>query len=214
MTFDKVVIATTSRAKFVEFSSAYRFINDELKPKMQLISLEEAYENRRIPKVEETGTSFDENAKIKAQFYAKDLNLPCISDDSGLCIDILDGRPGLFSARYMGEASFEEKVEHLIHEMKERGFNQSTAHYVCSLAFVDPRGKELLTTGVCFGMFKEKGAGCNGFVYDRHFYPEFSGVESDQSYAQLGRDVKDTTSHRFRAFKVLLQLLKMEEQRK
>ncbi len=155
-----------------------------------------------VEEPEETGTTFMENALLKARYYAKATNRPCLADDSGLTVDILDGAPGVYSARYAGHHGDDNaNNEKLIRELQ--GKRDRTGHYVCALALVYPDGREVTAEGYCDGLVQDEPKGENGFGYDPYFYvPEF-----EKTMAELSIDVKETISHRGRALRELISKL-------
>ena len=155
--------------------------------------------------VEETGTTFLENAVIKAQAYAKATGVPTIADDSGLQVDALDGAPGVFSARYAGEqTSFPEKISRLLSEVKATGTSKRSAAFVCSMAVADARGEIIITAdGVCHGMLADGPRGTGGFGYDPIFIPE--GYQ--ETFGELSALTKREISHRARAAKKIFRYL-------
>lgn len=119
-----------------------------------------------IEEPEETGTTFMENALLKARYYAKATNRPCLADDSGITLDVLNGAPGVYSARYAGHHGDDNaNNEKLIRELQ--GKRDRTGHYVCALALVYPDGREVTAEGYCDGLVQDEPKGENGFGYDR-----------------------------------------------
>ena len=152
----------------------------------------------------ETGTSFAENALIKARAAATATGRPALADDSGIEAAALKGAPGVWSARYAGEhASDEQNLERLLSEVPREG-DRSVA-YVCVLAYVEPGGQEHLAWGRCEGDLAEEPRGSGGFGYDPAFVPRELG--DGRTMAELSPEEKDAISHRGRAARELLQLL-------
>jgi XTP/dITP diphosphohydrolase len=151
-----------------------------------------------MPHIEETGTTFDENAYLKASFTARILGLPAMADDSGLCVDSLDGAPGVFSARYGGEdATDEQRCAKLLGELK--GQSNRKASFECVISIAVPPGAALTYEGSCDGLIAETPAGKNGFGYDPIFYyPPLK-----KTFAQLSQQEKSEVSHRGIALKEL-----------
>jgi XTP/dITP diphosphohydrolase len=149
-----------------------------------------------IPCIEETGTTFDENAYIKASFTAKLLGMPAMADDSGLCVDALNGAPGVYSARYAGEdATDEQRCAKLLEELK--GQTNRNAAFECVISIAVPPGPALTYEGRCEGLISNTPAGTNGFGYDPIFYyPPLK-----KTFAQLTREEKSNVSHRGIALK-------------
>ena len=155
---------------------------------------------------DETGTTFEENALIKAETICKASGLPTIADDSGLCVDALGGAPGVYSARYCGHHGDDEaNNDKLLEEMKDVPAEQRGAKFVAAVCFILPTGQHLTCRGECPGRVAfERLAGDYGFGYDPLFIPAECGVgrigkrpnAEGRSYAQLTPDEKDAISHR------------------
>ena len=155
--------------------------------------------------VEENGTTYEENAMIKAREVAKYTDAIVMADDSGLEIDYLNKEPGIYSARYMGEdTSYRIKNGNLIDRLAGVPDEQRTARFVCAIAAVLPDGKELTTRGVIEGRIGYEEKGENGFGYDPIFYvPEFG-----KTTAELTEEEKNQVSHRGRALEIMKEELK------
>ena len=139
---------------------------------------------------EENGTTFAENALIKARYYATQGQMPCLADDSGLAVDALDGRPGVFSARYAPTDA--ECIARLLDELRDIPAEKRTARFVCAAALCMPDGLEIVETGTCEGQIVFAPRGSNGFGYDPVFYlPDL-----DCTMAELSAEEKNTRSHR------------------
>ena len=161
---------------------------------------------------EETGTTFAENARIKAEAFCKASGLPTVADDSGLCVDALHGAPGVYSARYAGhhgdDAANNAK---LLHEMRQVPAENRTARFVSAVCFILPNGRKLLVEGECPGTVAFSETGTNGFGYDPLFVPDRVGLPDGstventarRSYAELADGEKDAISHRGRAMEKL-----------
>lgn len=155
-----------------------------------------------LPEVEETGTTFAENALLKAESACKVTGMPAIADDSGLVVDALGGAPGVYSARYAGEgATDRQRYEKLLEELREVPTEQRTARFVSAVCCVFPDGKIITAEGACEGIiaFEPKGEG--GFGYDPIFFV------GERSYAEMTAEEKDSISHRGRALAKLAQEL-------
>ena len=144
-----------------------------------------------IPPVIEDGNTFDDNAYKKASFTAKVLGFPALADDSGLCVDALDGAPGVHSARYGGKTlSDEERCKNLLKEME--GLTNRSASFHCVISIAVPQGPALTYEGKCDGEITDRPVGENGFGYDPIFYyPPLK-----KTFAQLTMDEKNAVSHR------------------
>ena len=161
---------------------------------------------------EETGTTFAENARIKAEAFCQASGLPTVADDSGLCVDALSGAPGVYSARYAGhhgdDAANNAK---LLHEMQDVPADKRAARFVSAVCFLLPDGRELLVEGECPGTVAFTETGTNGFGYDPLFVPDRVGLPDGttaentarRSYAELADAEKDAISHRGRAMEKL-----------
>lgn len=152
---------------------------------------------------EETGVTFAENAYIKAKAALEATGLTCLADDSGLCVDALDGRPGVYSARWGGLGSDAERNEHLLRQME--GITQRTARFVCAIVCLlpGPNGTEtrIDASGECVGELLTEPCGESGFGYDPLFFlPEYG-----KSMAELTPEEKNKISHRGQALRSLLE---------
>ncbi len=147
-----------------------------------------------IPEVEEDGETFDDNAYKKASFAARVLGFPALADDSGLVVDALAGRPGVFSARYGGEdATDAKRCQKLLAELE--GVSNRKAAFECVISIAVPSGPALTYEGRCEGMIAPSAAGRNGFGYDPiFFYPPL-----EKTFAQLTPEEKNRISHRGKA---------------
>jgi XTP/dITP diphosphohydrolase len=143
--------------------------------------------------IDETGQTFKENAIIKAEFVSRKYNKVVFADDSGLSVDALNGRPGVYSARYAGEnASDQENINKLIRELEGISFDDRTATFHCALAIATPNQETVVFHGKCEGFITETQQGEGGFGYDPVFYvPRFK-----RTMAELTSDEKNSISHR------------------
>jgi XTP/dITP diphosphohydrolase len=156
------------------------------------------------PEVEETGTSYADNARLKARAVAEALGLPALADDSGIEVDALGGGPGPRSARYAGEdATDEENLRHLMRAVAGVPGAGRTARYRCVAMLAFPDGTELQAEGVCDGILTAKRRGSEGFGYDPIFVP----AGWDRTMAELAPPEKDRISHRGRALRSLRGLV-------
>ena len=156
-----------------------------------------------ITDAEETGTTFAENARIKAESGCRETGLPCIADDSGLCIDALDGRPGVYSARYAGghDTPYSHKMAVLLDEMKDVPKEKRTARFVSSVCCIFPDGRELCVEGTCEGWIGFEPEGSGGFGFDPVFYV------GEKSFATFTPEEKDAVSHRGNSLRLLAEKL-------
>lgn len=157
--------------------------------------------------VVEDGDTFAANAALKATQQAKHLRQWVLADDSGLEVDVLDGEPGVYSARFAGQnASDESNNRRLLERLAEVPLERRTAHYVCHVTLANPAGTVCANShDVCHGRIRFEPAGANGFGYD----PLFEVVEYHRTFGELGPSVKRAISHRSRAMRgILLELRK------
>jgi XTP/dITP diphosphohydrolase len=157
---------------------------------------------------QETGTTFAENALIKASAAADATGRPAIADDSGIVVEALGGAPGIYSARYAGEgATDEQNLAKLLEEL--RGSDDRRAAYVCALALVEPGGGREVFEGRCEGTLISDPRGTGGFGYDPAFVPEDRPPGDERTMAELPAEEKDAISHRGRAARAFAEWLSM-----
>ncbi len=191
----KIFIATKNHNKLKELERI-------LKP-MGFEVLSENDLPKPLEEVEETGATYEENALLKANSGLAQTGLITVADDSGLSVDILDGAPGLYSARYSGEgATYESNNEKLLNALKNVPYEKRTAVFVSAIACVFPDGRSFTVRGECNGYVAEKCSGNGGFGYDPIF------VCSAGCYAELSSEEKDKVSHRGKALRKFKQELK------
>ncbi|MGE9292918.1 MAG: RdgB/HAM1 family non-canonical purine NTP pyrophosphatase [Puniceicoccales bacterium] len=160
-----------------------------------------------MPEVDENGKTFAANARLKAEALASKLpeGTWALADDSGLCVNILSGAPGILSARYAGIGSTDDdNNRRLMDELAMVPATRRAAKFVCCFVLLDRQGREHIFTGVCPGRIIQTRRGLGGFGYDPLFVPE--GYE--ETFAQLGEEVKNSISHRARAVQALIEWLK------
>lgn len=188
---DTVIIATKNKGKAKEFEKLFLPHGLIVKTLLDYPELDD---------VEETGTTFFENAILKAETIAKVLGTRVIADDSGLEVDALEGRPGVYSARYAGsEKSDEANIDKVLEELQDVPESERTARFCCALAMAEP-GKETLTVfGTCEGHILRERRGTNGFGYDPVFFVDAKG----KAMAELSSEEKNKISHRAMAIKEL-----------
>jgi XTP/dITP diphosphohydrolase len=157
--------------------------------------------NSPLEEPEETGSSFVENAELKAKYYAEHIGLPALADDSGLCVDALEGAPGIYSARWGGEnKDFNLAMKRVEEEMK--GTNNLSARFVCALSLYWPEEEHVESfVGKVEGTIQFPPKGDKGFGYDPIFVPK----GYDQTFAELSHEIKQRISHRADAFNQLIQ---------
>ena len=189
------VIASNNQKKADELERILSPLGINVKTAAQLgISLDD---------VEETGMTFKENAEIKAEAALKKTGMPSIADDSGLMVDALGGRPGVYSARYAD--TDEDKINKLISEFAATGSENRDAHFACVICCAFPYGRKIFAYGRCDGTIGVAPVVNNGFGYDPIFF-----VEGNKTFAELSDSQKDAMSHRGRALRELSELLRNE----
>jgi len=190
----KLVIATRNQGKIAEFGRILDALSDGA---IELVGIDQFPD---LVDVEETGTTFQENALLKARYAATMTGLPAISDDSGLCVDALNGAPGIFSARWAGIHSNDKaNVEKVLDELNRVPDGKRGAHFICVAALVMPDGREEVTEGVFHGTILHAAIGNHGFGYDPIFAPLGMSISS----AQMSADEKDAVSHRGKSLRAI-----------
>ena len=190
---EKFVLATHNPGKLKEMSDILaRFGVEVVSPGDLGITVD----------VEETGTTFAENAMLKAKAICAAAKLPAIADDSGLCVDALNGGPGVYSARYGGEG-LDDKGRYMLLLNNMRGQTTRAAHFTCSIACAFPNGDTLTAEGCCDGTIAFAPMGEGGFGYD----PVFFVPEKAKTFGQLTAEEKSTISHRGKALKSFAEKL-------
>lgn len=190
---DKLVVASTNQGKINEI----RRMLDDIG--IEVVSMDEVIDHIEI---EETGTTFKENAMIKAETVMNMIHLPTLADDSGLEVDAMNKEPGIYSARFLGyDTSYDIKNQYILDYVKGK---DRTCRFVCAMALALP-GQETITIEETFeGMVSEKMCGENGFGYDPIFYyPPLK-----KTSAEMSMDEKNQYSHRAKALKKLYKILK------
>jgi XTP/dITP diphosphohydrolase len=183
----KLVLATRNQGKITEF----RRILDALAPgAIQLIGVDQFPD---LVDVDETGSTFEENSLLKARYTCQATGLPAIADDSGLCVDALNGGPGIFSARWAGSHGNDQaNLEKVLDQLKDVPDEKRTAHFMCVASLVLPDGREQVAEGRFEGHILHAPVGENGFGYDPIFQPLGLSISS----AQMSAEEKDLVSHR------------------
>ena len=182
----KFVIATHNQGKIVEF----RRMLEPMGIEVVMAELSEP---------EETGKTFGENAYIKAESACRETGLPAVADDSGLCVDYLDGAPGIYSARFAEPGKRRLTVLEKLHGVPEE---QRGAHFVSAVCCVFPNGDRIDAEGKCFGAIAQESRGENGFCYDSIF------VQDGRTFGEMSDQEKDARSHRGKAFEEFERKLK------
>lgn len=174
----KFVIATHNQGKIVEFKRMLEPMGIEVT-------------SADISEAEETGKTFAENAFIKAESACRETGLPAVADDSGLCVDYLNGAPGIYSARFAEPGRRRLTVLEKLRGVPEE---QRGAHFVSAVCCVFPNGDRIDAEGKCFGTIAEGSRGENGFGYDSIF------VQEGRTFGEMTAEEKDARSHRGKAF--------------
>lgn len=190
----KILLATNNKNKAKEFKSIFEKMPSPLCG-FDVVTLSDIGYTDEIV---EDGTTFEENSEIKARTGAK-LGYICIADDSGLSVDYLGGKPGIYSARYSGEAHNDKaNIKKLLSELSDVPKNDRGAKFVCVISCVFPDGRSFSVRGECHGIIADREYGDGGFGYDPVFYvPEYG-----RTFAELTPEEKNMISHRGRAVKL------------
>ena len=187
----KIIIATKNKGKAKDFEALFGPLGYEV------LTLHDVAEDMDV---EETGTTFEENALLKATALAERLQTMVIADDSGLEIDALDGRPGIYSARYAGEEKSDEaNIVKVLKELENVADSNRTARFVCAIAVASPSNEPITVRGTCEGVIARERRGSNGFGYDPIFYVP----SENRMMAELSGEEKGAISHRGNAIKKL-----------
>lgn len=189
-----IVLATRNKGKVIEF----RRILDALAPgEINLVGVDVFPD---LVDVEETGLTFEENALLKARYTTGATGLPSISDDSGLCVDFLNGDPGIYSARWAGaHGNDQANLEKLLNQLKDVPDEKRGAHFICAAALALPDGRTHVEEGLFHGHILHAPIGHEGFGYDPIFQPLGMSISS----AQMSAEEKDAISHRGKALRLI-----------
>ena len=179
---EELIFASHNRGKIAEIKQMLAPLN------IKVLSADEI----NLPDVEETGTTFEENAALKALTIAKLTKKPCLADDSGLCVNALGGRPGVYSARYAPNRDFDKAMDKLLAELEKSGNADRSAYFACVLVLGYPDGTYQSFEGRVNGKITKQKQGSGGFGFDPLFAPD--GYE--KTFAELGAEVKNKISHR------------------
>ena len=191
----KFIIATNNAKKLVEME---RILNPL---EIEAVSAREA--GVVLDEVDETGTTFRENAFLKANAAYEKTGMPAVADDSGICVDALDGRPGIYSARYCPElcVTDEDRTQRILDELDGVPDGKRGAHYTCAICCILPDGSKIEIEEICEGTIGYSFIGDGGFGYDPIF------MQGDKTFAQLSAEEKDKVSHRGKALRELKRRL-------
>lgn len=191
---DRILVASHNEGKIKEF-------RDILEPLgIEVVSAADL----NLADVEETGTTFKENAELKAVAMSQATGFAAIADDSGLCVKALDGKPGVYSARYAPDRNFDKGMDILLKELEETGSEDRSAYFMCVLALALPGGKIQIFEGKVSGEIAFEKRGQNGFGYDKIFIPE----GYDLTFGELSKEEKHSMSHRGRALEKFINYVK------
>ena len=189
----KILIGTHNKGKFKEISYLISKRIKKISP-----------EKLKIKSPKETGKTFAANAKLKVNYFSRFTNLPVISDDSGLCINALRGRPGIYSARWAKKyGSFPNAMRFILKKMKNK--RNRSATFVCSLSLKYPKGKTITVTGKIKGSISYKILGSRGFGYDPIFIPHSKAI----TFGQMHKVQKIRIDHRYIAFRKMKRKVKI-----
>lgn len=190
----QVVIATKNKGKARDFEAIFGPLGYEVKTLFDVAPSMD---------IEETGTTFEENAILKAEALAEDLQQLVIADDSGLMVDALNGEPGVYSARYAGDHDDEANMDKVLAKLSNTPEEARTARFTCCLAITGPNFETMTVKGYCEGQILRERRGDNGFGYDPIFYvPELG-----KTLAELTAEEKGAISHRGNALRLLTEKL-------
>ncbi|MCC3647458.1 MULTISPECIES: XTP/dITP diphosphatase [Cytobacillus] len=191
----EVIIATKNAGKAREFERMFKPLGYQVKTLLDYPDFQD---------VEETGSTFEENAILKAEAVSKAFGRMVIADDSGLIIDALGGKPGIYSARYAGEEKNDQKnMNKVLDELESIPDDKRQARFYCALAIAAPRKRTETVAGTCEGRILREKRGTYGFGYDPIFYSE----EKGKAMAELMPEEKSEISHRANALQKLEELL-------
>ncbi|GAA3877671.1 RdgB/HAM1 family non-canonical purine NTP pyrophosphatase [Streptomyces lacrimifluminis] len=194
----RLILATRNAGKITELR---QILADAALP-MDLVGAE-AYPD--IPDVKETGVTFAENALLKAHALAQATGLPAVADDSGLCVDVLNGAPGIFSARWSGRHGDDQaNLNLLLAQLSDIADEHRGAHFACAAALALPDGTERVVEGRMRGVLRHAPEGSGGFGYDPILQPE----GDTRTCAQLSAAEKNAISHRGQAFRGLVPVVR------
>ena len=185
----KILIGTNNQGKYKE-------IRDLLPNKITIFGVKKF----RILSPKETGKTFKENSLLKAAYFSKKTNLICLADDSGLEIDLLGGKPGIYSSRWSGKNNnFNVAIKKIYKKMtniKKNWENENKARFICCMTLFFPSGKSYSSTGIVKGKISNVKKGKNGFGYDPIFIPD----GHEETFGEMEPKLKMSIDHRFKAF--------------
>ncbi|MFE7580649.1 RdgB/HAM1 family non-canonical purine NTP pyrophosphatase [Streptomyces gardneri] len=198
MTRQRLILATRNAGKITELHAILADAGLDL----ELVGAD-AYPE--IPDVKETGVTFAENALLKAHALAQATGLPAVADDSGLCVDVLNGAPGIFSARWAGtHGNDRANLDLLLAQLGDIADEHRAAHFACAAALALPDGTERVVEGRMEGTLRHTPTGTNGFGYD----PILQPAGHEVTCAELSPSEKNAISHRGKAFRALVPVVR------
>ncbi|MBQ2676033.1 MAG: RdgB/HAM1 family non-canonical purine NTP pyrophosphatase [Clostridia bacterium] len=190
----RFVAASKNKKKLIELNRIMQPLGIEV--------VSEASGEFTLPEVEETGATFLENARLKAVSAMQTTGMPAIADDSGICVEYLNGEPGIYSARYSGENGDDESNnDKLLKNLENVPMEKRDAYFMAAICLVFPNGDEITAEGRVYGKIGFERAGSGGFGYDPLFYV------GDRSFGEFSAEEKDAISHRGKALRELKEKL-------
>jgi XTP/dITP diphosphohydrolase len=193
----KLVLATRNRGKVEELRRILRDAGLDV----ELVGMDEFPD---VSDVTETGVTFEENALLKARRAVAATGLPAVADDSGLCVDVMGGMPGIFSARWSGGRGDAANLQLVLKQIADLGDEHRAARFVCAVALVTPEAAERVVFGEVPGRLTREPRGIGGFGYDPIFLPD----GKTRTTAEMPAAEKDAISHRGRAMRALVPVLR------
>ena len=190
----KLLLATRNKGKIQEF---HRILEDIAAGQIQLVGLDQ-FPN--LHDVDETGSTFEENALLKAREMCEASGIPAIADDSGLCVDYLNGDPGIYSARWAGTHGDDKaNTAKVLNSLADVPDEKRSAHFICVAALALPDGRTHVEEGKFEGWILREPIGDQGFGYDPIFRPDGYAISS----AQMSAEAKDSISHRGKSLRAI-----------
>ncbi len=194
-----IILATGNRDKVREIKKIWRGIRE--------LKLDWSVKYSSLKPVKETGNTIKENASLKSEYVTDTLKKPAVADDTGLFVKYLNGKPGVYSARYAGSnATYEDNINKLLKDLKGVPKRKRYAEFRTTVAFSRAGKKTLFTRGVAKGYITKNRRGKNGFGYD----PVFEMKDLKKTFGQMSTEKKNRVSHRYKAFKNMENLIKRE----
>lgn len=190
-----IIIASNNKGKIKEFKKILEPIG------YNVISQSEAGINLEI---EENGTTYEENANLKAQAIYNLKHIPVLADDSGIEVDYLNGEPGIYSARYLGDVTQEQRNNYILEKLENVQESERSARFTCAICYINEQGEKTFVKGIWNGIIAKQPKGENGFGYDPIFMPNGENI----TVAEMSEEEKNKKSHRAIAFRKLLEILK------